>query len=60
MNDTSNDTLFARIVLDQNLCTEEELLRCKKEFAQRLKENPTTLEQLLTEFGFVTSNPLIG
>lgn len=54
MNDTSNDTLFARIVLDQNLCTEEELKRCKKEFAQRLKENPTTLEQLLTEFGFVT------
>ena len=58
MNDTSNDTLFARMVLDQSFCTEDELKRCRVEFKKRLKDNPTTLEQILLEYGFVTKSQI--
>lgn len=54
MNDTSNDTLFARLVVDQSLCTEDELKRCRDEIAKRAKEEPTTLEDILLEYGFLT------
>ncbi len=54
MNDTNNDTLFARIALDQDFCTEEELKRCRQEYQKRVKDKPTTLEDILLEFGFMT------
>lgn len=56
MNDTSADTLFARMVVEQNLCSEEEIKKCRQEFQKRLKENPTTLEQLLLDYKFITAN----
>ena len=58
MNDTSNDTLFARMVLDQSFCTEDELKKCRMEFKKRLQDNPTTLEQILLEYGFVTKSQI--
>jgi serine/threonine-protein kinase len=58
MNETSNDTLFARMVLDQSFCTEDELKKCRQEYKKRLKDNPTTLEQILLEYGFVTKSQI--
>ncbi len=55
MSETSQDTLFGRIVLEQSLCTESELERCQKELKARLKANEaSTMEQLLLEYGFIT------
>ncbi len=56
MSETSQDTLFGRMALEQRLCTEEELQRCHKELRQRAKANEAaTVEQLLQEYGFITA-----
>ncbi|HPD45918.1 MAG TPA: serine/threonine-protein kinase [Anaerohalosphaeraceae bacterium] len=56
MSETSQDTLFGRMALEQRLCTEEELQRCQKELRQRAKANePATVEQVLQEYGFITA-----
>jgi serine/threonine-protein kinase len=54
MNETNYDSIFGKLVLEQGLCTEEELARCKKQFKDQSKENPTTLEQLLISNRFIT------
>lgn len=60
VNETSLDTLFVRIVLEQRLCTESELERCQKELKARLKENEaSTMEQLLLEYGFITATQAV-
>jgi len=51
---TSQDTLFGRMALDQRLCTEGELQRCQEEQRNRAAEDPSTLEELMLEYGFVT------
>lgn len=56
VNETSLDTLFSRIVVEQRLCTELELERCQKELKARLEANEaSTMEQLLLEYGFITA-----
>ncbi len=60
VNETSLDTLFSRIVLEQKLCTELELERCQKELESRLKANEaSTMEQLLLEYGFITATQAV-
>jgi serine/threonine protein kinase len=54
MNETNYDSIFGKLVLEQGLCTEEELARCKKQFKNQSEENPTTLEQLLISNRFIT------
>lgn len=51
---TSQDTLFGRMALEQSLCTEEELQRCLEDQQKRAAENPSTIEELMLEYGFVT------
>jgi serine/threonine protein kinase len=51
---TSQDTLFGRMALEQRLCTEGELQRCQEEQRNRAAEDPSTLEELMLEYGFVT------
>ena len=56
MSETSQDTLFGRMAIEQRLCTEEELQRCHKELRHRVKANEAaTVEQLLQEYGFITA-----
>ena len=52
---TNYDTILGRMVVDQRLCTEEEVRKCIKEKKTRSPENPSTLEQLLLEKNFVTT-----
>jgi len=54
MNETNYDSIFGKLILEQGLCTEEELARCKKQFKNQSEENPTTLEQLLISNRFIT------
>ncbi|MBL7214953.1 MAG: serine/threonine protein kinase [Phycisphaerae bacterium] len=51
---TNYDTILERMVVDQRLCTEEEICHCKEEQKVRASSNPVTLEQLLLEKHFLT------
>jgi serine/threonine-protein kinase len=53
---TSYDTILGRMVIDQHLCTEEEVRRCLKEKKSRSENEPVTLEQLLLNNQFVTAS----
>ena len=53
-SETNYDTVFGKMVLEQGLCTDEELCRSLQELESRQKVNPITLKELMIEFGFVT------
>ncbi|MGA2070882.1 MAG: serine/threonine-protein kinase [Sedimentisphaerales bacterium] len=51
---TNYDTIFGKMALDQGLCTDEELRRCREEAEARQTNDPTLLKDLLVERGFLT------
>lgn len=51
---TNYDTILGRMVIDQRLCTEDEVRKCIEEKKKRSPEDPSTLEQILVEKSFVT------
>ncbi len=51
---TNYDTILGRMVVDQRLCTEDEIRYCKDEQKARASSSPVTLEQLLLEKHFLT------
>jgi serine/threonine-protein kinase len=51
---TSNDTLFGRIAIEQKLCTEEEVRIAQEDRKKRAAERPAPLEQILLEKQFIT------
>jgi serine/threonine-protein kinase len=51
---TSADTLFGRMVIEQKLCTEDEVRLCEEEQKKRASGQPVTLEQLLLEKCYLT------
>jgi serine/threonine protein kinase len=53
---TSADTLFGRMVIEQKLCTDEEVRQCEEEQKKRASGQPSTLEQLLLERRFLTTS----
>ena len=57
MNDTTNqDTMFGKLALAQQLCTEDELQACQKQLKSlTAAENPTTLEELMLKNAYITS-----
>lgn len=57
-NDTTNnqDTIFGRMAIEQNLCTESELQRCSDRQRSLSSEVPMTLEELLLKHGFMTKS----
>jgi serine/threonine protein kinase len=55
-NETSYDTMFGKIALDQGLCTDQELRHCLKEMEARRKVNPVILRDLMIELGFITKS----
>jgi serine/threonine-protein kinase len=42
------------MALEQRLCTEEELQRCLEDQKNRAADDPSTIEELMLEYGFVT------
>jgi serine/threonine-protein kinase len=52
---TNYDTILGRMVVDQRLCTEDEVRKCIEDKKARSPEDPSTLEQLLLEKNFVTT-----
>jgi serine/threonine-protein kinase len=53
-DDTSQDTLFGRMAVEQGLCTKEELRRAIEEMKIRRETNPVELANLMVELGYIT------
>lgn len=54
--ETSYDTLFGRMAVEQGLCTNKELRRSFKELQKRLDVKPTMLRDVMVELGYITEN----
>jgi len=52
--ETSYDTVFGKLSIEHGLCTDDELRHAIAELKIRSKANPTVLQDLLIELGFVT------
>jgi len=53
-NETSYDTVFGKMAVEQGLCTDAELRRCLEELQSRRKVNPVMLKDLMVSLGYVT------
>ena len=54
--ETSYDTLFGRMAVEQGLCTDEELRSSLRELQDRLKLSPTMLRDVMVEYGYITES----
>ncbi|MFN2223333.1 MAG: hypothetical protein ACK2UH_12315, partial [Candidatus Promineifilaceae bacterium] len=54
-SETSYDTVFGKMAVDQGLCTDKELRRSIRELQERRKITPVMLQELLIELGFITA-----
>jgi serine/threonine-protein kinase len=55
MADAANyDTIFARMAVEQGLCTDSELRRAIEELESRRKVSPITLRDLMIDLGYIT------
>ena len=54
-SETSYDTVFGKMAVDQGLCTDRELRHSIQELQERRKINPVMLQELLIELGYITA-----
>lgn len=54
--ETSYDTLYGRMAVEQGLCTDEELRASLRELQKRLKLSPTMLRDVMVEYGYITES----
>jgi len=52
--ETSYDTVFGKMAVEQGLCTDDELRSSLGELKNRRKVNPTMLRDVMVELGYVT------
>lgn len=55
MSETNYDTVFGKMVIEQGLCTDKELSHSLEELEKRRDINPTVLEDLMIEMGYITA-----
>lgn len=53
---TSHDTIFGRMAVEQNLCTDSELKKCEQERNARMDTDPCTLTHVMVKYGVITKN----
>jgi len=53
-NETSYDTMFGKMAVEQGLCTEAELRRSLEELKSRHKVSPIMLKDLMIDLGYIT------
>ncbi len=58
-NETSYDTLFSRIAVEQGFCTKEELQHAVEELKSRPETNPIELAKIMVELGYITQNQAV-
>ncbi len=54
INETNYDSIFGKMVIDQGLCTNDELQRSLELLKVRYKTDPVMLKDLMVELGYVT------
>jgi len=54
MNETSIDTIFGKLAIEHELCTEDELRHCRREFESRRAKAPATLDAIMVDMGCIT------
>jgi len=54
--ETSYDSLFGKLAVEQGLCTDEELRRSLQELKERRKVDPLMLQDLMVQLGYVTAS----
>lgn len=54
-SETSYDTVFGRMAVDQGLCTDRELKHSLQELVDRRKISTVMLQELLIELGYITA-----
>jgi serine/threonine-protein kinase len=54
--ETSYDTVFGKMAVDQGLCTDKELQHSLLEFQERRKITPVMLQELMIELGYITAS----
>ena len=54
--ETSYDTLFGRMAVEQGLCTDEELRKAIQEYKERRKTDPLMLQDLMVQLGYLTAS----
>ncbi len=55
INETNYDTVFGKMVVEQGLCTNEEMRRSIEELKSRRKVNPILLKDLMIDLGYITT-----
>ena len=55
-NETNYDTVFGRMVVEQGLCTDDELRHSLEELESRSKVNPAILKDLMIDLGYITAS----
>ncbi len=54
--ETSYDTVFGKMAVEQGLCTDQELADSLKELEARHKVNPVMLRDIMVELGYITES----
>lgn len=54
--ETSYDTVFGKMAVEQGLCTDDELRSSLGELKNRRKVNPTMLRDVMVELGYITES----
>ncbi len=55
-SETNYDTVFGKMVVEQGLCTDDELRKSLEELESRHVINPTILQELMIELGYITAS----
>ncbi len=55
-SETSSDSIFGKMAMDQGLCTDTELKKAIEHWKASSADKPTTLEHLLIDLGYITSS----
>ena len=55
-NETSYDTIFGKMAVEQGFCTDAELRRSLEEMESRRKINPVILKDLMVNLGYITQS----
>lgn len=55
-NETSYDTIFGKMAVEQGLCTDGELRRSLEELKSRRRVNPIMLKDLMMDLGYITQS----
>jgi len=55
LNETSYDTIFGKMAIEQRFCTDAEMRKALEKLRANSKEQPTTLQDVMVKLGYITT-----